>query len=126
MLAMNQLAQAYQTEVELAPEVESPSEKVLRLAMELPASAPELEREALRVESLLEQMEDPATEEGAQMLDQLAEIFENQIEAIYGLLNAEVQEDYDWSCAMLVQTHSQLSSLEEQVEATQETQPLFA
>ena len=125
MLAMNQLAKAYEYEVEV-PVTESPSEKVLRLAMELPASAPELEREALRVEALLESMEEPATEEGAAMLDQLAEIFESQIEAIYGLLNAEVQEDYDWSCEVLVQTHSLLSHLEEQVESAQETQPLFA
>lgn len=125
MLAMNQLAQAYETSVEVTP-AESPSEKVLRLAMDLPASAPELEREALRVERLLEQMEEPATEEGAELLDQLAEIFENQIDAIYGLLNAEVQDDFDWSCAMLVQTHSQLSDLEERLENTQETQPLFA
>ena len=125
MLAMNQLAQAYETSVEVAP-AESPSEKGLRLARDLPASAPELEREALRVERLLEQMEEPVTEEGAELLDQLAEIFENQIDAIYGLLNAEVQDDFDWSCAMLVQTHSQLSDLEERLENAQETQPLFA
>ena len=34
--------------------------------------------------------------------------------------------DFDWSCAMLVQTHSQLSDLEERLENAQETQPLFA
>jgi hypothetical protein len=124
MLAMNQFAQNYEYEVEVA--VESPSEKVLRLAMELPDSAPELEREALRVEALLENMEEAATDEGAGMLDQLAEIFENQIEAIYVLLNAEVQEDYDWSCGVLVQTHQLLSNLEAQVDDAQETQPLFA
>jgi hypothetical protein len=124
MLAMRQLAQAYEYEVETP--VESPSEKVLRLAMELPASAVELEAEALRVETLLENMEEPASDEGALMLDQLAEIFENQIEAIYGLLNAEEQEDYDWSCAVLVQTHSLLASLEERLDDAQETQPLFA
>lgn len=124
MLVMKQLAQAYEYEVETP--AESPSEKVLRLAMELPASAAELEAEALRVETLLENMEEPASDEGALMLDQLAEIFENQIEAIYGLLNAEEQEDYDWSCAVLVQTHSLLASLEERLDDAQETQPLFA
>ena len=124
MLVMKQLAQAYEYEVETP--AESPSEKVLRLAMELPASAAELEAEALRVETLLENMEEPASDEGALMLDQLAGIFENQIEAIYGLLNAEEQEDYDWSCAVLVQTHSLLASLEERLDDAQETQPLFA
>ena len=124
MLEMMKLAQAFEAEV--TPVVESPSEKVLRLALELPASAPELEREALRVEALLEQMEEPATEEGAELLEQLAEIFESQLEAIYGLLNAEVQEDYDWSCGLLVETQALLLDLEERVESAQDAQPLFA
>lgn len=126
MLAMNQLAQAYQTEIELAPAPESPSEKVLRLAMELPQSAPQLEQEALRVEALLEEMEEPMTEEGADFLNCLAEIFENQIEAIYGLLSAEEPEDYDWCCQVLLQTHAQLEDLEDALEEAQGAQPLFA
>jgi hypothetical protein len=126
MFALNQLAKAYETEIEIAPVAESPSSKVLKMAAELPASAPELEREALRVEALLEQIEEAESEEGTEMLDQLAEIFENQVEAIYGLLNAEEQEDIDWSRELLVKSHSMMSDLEERLESAQDTQPLFA
>jgi hypothetical protein len=124
MLALQKLAQAYDSQPVEAPE--SPSEKVLRLALELPASRPALEREAMRLENLLDQMEEPVTDFGAELLGQLADIFDNQIEAIYGLLEAEGQDDFDWSCAILLQTHSQLSQLEDRLESAQESQPLFA
>lgn len=125
MLALTQLAEMYETAVEMEQEPEGPSERVLRLAQSLPHSAPELEQEALRVERLLEGLREPLTEDGAELWQELVDIFENQIEAIVGLLNAEAPEDVEWSCELLVQTHTQLEALEERLAEVREEQPLF-
>ena len=64
----------------------NPAEKVLSWAQDLDANFPHLEREAQRVEQLLETLAEPVSETGAGLMRALVEVFEMQLDGIYGLL----------------------------------------
>ena len=87
MLMMQKLAQM-QLPAEAAA-VESPAEKVLRLAEQLPSSRLQLESEAARLEGLLDELQAPVSELGGQLMAQLVEILEGQLDSIYGLLDGD-------------------------------------
>ena len=87
LMMMKRLAQM-QEPVQEQP-VESPAEKVLRLALELPASRPQLESEAARLEGLLDSLQAPVSEQGGQLMAQLVEVMEGQLDGIYGLLDGD-------------------------------------
>jgi len=125
MLALQKLAHTYESTAVVDQPRESPSEKVLRLALDLPANREQLESEALRVEKLLDGMKEPLTEEGAEIMDQLAEIFETQVHGIYGLLDAEYEEEFQEACHLLVCTDQMLIDLEGKLESHSHNQPMF-
>ncbi len=105
--------------------VESPAEKVLRLALELPASRPQLEDEALRLEGLLANLAAPGSELGGQLMDCLFEVLEGQLDGIYGLLDGD-DEQFHASLTLLVECDRRLNQLEDQLEELREELPLVA
>lgn len=115
----------YYTE-EVTLQTESPVEKVLRLALELPATRPELEAEALRVEALLDGLQAPASPLGEELMVQLVDLLESQLDGIYGLLDGD-DEQFQASLTLLVECDARLQSLESQVEEWRdEVPPLVA
>lgn len=125
MLMMQRLAQMQLPVVEEASPEESPVEKVLRLAEQLPASQPQLENEAARLEGLLDTLQAPVSELGGQLMAQLVEVMEGQLEGIYGLLDGD-QDTVQHSLALLVQCDGQLRHLEMQMDGLREQVPLMA
>lgn len=108
-----------------APPEPGPVEKVLCLAQELPASRPQLESEAARLEGLLDSLEEPVSEVGGTLMNQLVELLEGQLDGIYGLLDGD-EDVFQESLALLVQCDSQLRHLEQQLEDLREQVPLLA
>lgn len=110
----------------MQPQVEErPAEKVLKLAMELPSSRPALEAEAARVEALLDQLQQPVSELGGEMMVELVQVLEGQLDGIYGLLDGD-EEMFNECVALLVECDGRLRWLEEQVESLQQEVPLLA
>lgn len=105
---------------------QSPSEKVLTLALNLPHTRNKLEQEAVRVEGLLDGIAGPRSDSGAELIDQLVEVLEHQLEGIYGLLDGENTDDFDWGCQVLVQSNEMLKDLEQRLEELSDTVPLVA
>jgi hypothetical protein len=126
MLMMQKFAQM-QREIleEAAPEVESPVEKVLRLAQDLPATRAQLESEAARLEGLLDNLQAPVSSVGGQLMTQLVEVLEGQLDGIYGMLDGD-SEVFQQSLALLLNCDAQLRQLEEQLEGLREQVPLVA
>ena len=125
MLMMQRLAQMQLPVVEEVSPEESPVEKVLRLAEQLPASQPQLENEAARLEGLLDTLQAPVSELGGQLMAQLVEVLEGQLDGIYGLLDGD-QDVIQHSLALLVQCDGQLRHLEMQMDGLREQVPLVA
>ena len=110
---------------EEAPPVEGPAEKILRLAMEMPATRPQLEREASRVEGLLDNLQAPVSEMGGHLMAGLVEVLEGQLDGIYGLLDGG-EELFEQSLALLVESDGRLRALENDMEELREQAPLVA
>jgi len=104
---------------------ESPVEKVLGLAQQLPASRPQLESEAARLEGLLDNLQAPVSQVGGELMSQLVEVLEGQLDGIYGLLDGD-EEVFHQSLELLVQCDGQLRQLEDQLESLREQVPLMA
>ncbi len=104
---------------------ERPAEKVLKLAMELPASRPSLEAEAARVEMLLDSLQQPVSELGGEMMVELVQVLEGQLDGIYGLLDGD-EVVFEESVALLVECDGRLRWLEDRLATLQEEVPLFA
>lgn len=125
MFMMEKLSQIHLSVEEEALPEESPVEKVLRLAQELPTSRPQLETEAARLEGLLDNLQAPVSPTGSQLMAQLVEVLEGQLDGIYGLLDGD-DEVFHQSLTLLVQCDGQLRHLEEQMESLREQVPLMA
>jgi hypothetical protein len=122
---MQKLA-AMQREVleETAPP-ESPVEKVLRLAQQLPDSRPQLETEAARLEGLLDNLQAPVSAVGGQLMTQLVEVLEGQLDGIYGMLDGD-EDVFQQSLSLLVECDGYLRSLEAQLDEIRQQVPLMA
>ena len=91
MFATQNLQNAYQMNNEMSQQSrETAPERVLRLALDLPNNDPELEKEAERIELLLENLSQPLTETGAELQDQLAYAMESLLEGIFLLLEKDL------------------------------------
>lgn len=115
--------------VQEKPVAQSPAERVLVLAESLPASRPALEREALKVERLIEGLEEPASEAGQEWTGQLYDAMVALYDGIYGLLDYDECEDpelLEESLDLLQQSHSWLEDLEDLVEKNRQDIPLVA
>jgi hypothetical protein len=123
------LIQAYDYQESQTPVCQSPAEKVLLWAQELPHSAERIASEADRVEKLLEGVTDSLEGPGAHITVQLIEVLESYLEGVYGLLehNEEPNDDVlEESLALLVQSSNWLSQLEDEIEEVREVAPLIA
>mgnify|MGYP000055888782 CR=1 FL=1 len=105
---------------------ETAPEKVLRLALNLPHSQPELEREAERIERLLENLSQPFTTEGEELQNQLADSMELLVDGIFGLIEAETEADFDLACQAVLQSHGLVQDLQERLAQADESMPLVA
>ena len=105
---------------------ETAPEKVLRLALELPATQPELEREAFRIEQLLDNLTSPITPVGEELQCALADAMELLLDGIYVLIQAEIQEDFDQGCAAVLQCHATVQDLQERLAEMEEEVVLVA
>lgn len=94
---------------------ETAPEKVLRLALNLPQSQGELEREAIRIENHLENLGQPMTALGEELQAQLASAMEYLLEGIFTLLDAESNDDLDKGCVAVLQCHALVQDLQETV-----------
>ena len=103
-----------------------PVEKILELALALPESAELLELEALRLERVLDSVQDPVLGGGEELVEQFVEIAEYQIEGIFGILDAQNEEDFEESCRILLMSDSKLQHLECQLQQIDETVVLCA
>jgi len=109
--------------------VETPAEKVLRLAKELPATRPQLESEAVRLEDLLNSLNQPATEVGNQLMVTLVEVLEAQLDGVYGLLDYDLTQDEELlqqSLSLLLDSDARLRQLENSLDEVREELPLVA
>lgn len=107
----------------------SPAEKVLLWAQDLPNSIPQLLQEADRVECLLEGQEEDPQGLGAEISLKLVEILQSHLDGVYGLLDyaEEPCEDLLQECLLvLMQSHSLLQELEDEIESVKERVPLVA
>lgn len=107
----------------------SPAERVLMLAEELPDTRADLCREAERVQSLLDSLEEAESEYGAELVSILEEVFLLQLEGIIGLLDYDEfgdEEQLEESLALLVESNRSLQELESALEHAREDMPLVA
>lgn len=107
----------------------SPAEKVILWAQDLPNTVPQLLQEADRVERLLVGQEQNPQGLGADITHKLVEVLQSHLDGVYGLLDyAESPcEDLLEEClTALVQSHSLLSELEDDIERAKECVPLVA
>lgn len=109
--------------------VETPAEKVLRLAQELPATRPQLESEAVRLEDLLNSLNQPVTEVGSQLMVTLVEVLEAQLDGVYGLLDYDLTQDEELlqqGLSLLLDSDARLRQLENSLDEVREELPLVA
>lgn len=125
MFTMQKLAMFQEVPAEAVCAPESPAEKVLRLALELPASRPQLECEAARLERMLDNLSTPVSQTGSQLMAQLAQLLEGQLDGIYGILDGD-EESLQHSLELLVECDRQLFELEQQLDGLREELPLVA
>ena len=111
---------ATQTPKETAPE------KVLRLALELPETQDELEREAVRIERMLENLTPPITPVGEELQCRLGDAMEFLIEGIDILIEARAQDEFDAGCSSVLQCHALVQELQTQMAELEEDVLLIA
>ena len=107
----------------------SPAERVLMLAEELPNSRPQLYQEAERMEALLESLEDPESDFGAELTEILEEVSMLQLEGVLGLLEYDECGDCELleeSLELLLESNQSLQELENSLERAREDMPLVA
>ena len=107
----------------------SPAEKVILWAQNLPHTLPHLAHEAERVELLLEGQEENPQGLGSEISLKLVEVLQSHLDGVYGLLDyaEEPCEELLQECLMvLMQSHSQLLDLEDEIEGIKESVPLIA
>lgn len=107
----------------------SPAEKVLQLAQELPATRPQLEEEAARVDGLLARLGATRTQTGTAFNEELISVLELHLDGVLGLLDYDLcgeDEVLQQSLACLVESDSRLSQLESQITEVRYDLPLVA
>lgn len=116
-------------QMEPEPTQESPAERVLRLAEQLPATRSQLEREAQKTENLLNGLPQAQSEMGAEITDYLAQTLEAHLDGILGLLDFDDSGDesiLEQSLALLVESARMLEEVEAATEGAREEMPLVA
>lgn len=112
--------------VQAAP---GPAEKVLQWAQDLDLHREDLEREAARVERLLDSLTEPVTSAGNELMAQFVGVLEAQLDGICGLLDYDLTGDEELlqsSLQCLLSSDAELQSLEQRLSATREALPLVA
>ena len=121
-------ANLFALQPEAAAPAPNPAEKVLSWAQDLDANFPQLEREAQRVEQLLETLTEPVSDTGASLMKALVEVFEMQLDGIYGLLDFHQSGDDELlqqSLQSLLGSDARLQRLEWELAEVQEAVPLL-
>jgi hypothetical protein len=107
----------------------SPAEKVILWAQDLPNTVPQLVGEAERVERLLVGQEQNPQGPGADISQKVVEVLQSHLDGVYGLLDyAEdpCEELLEECLAALMQSHSLLTELEDDIDRVKECVPLVA
>ena len=111
------------------PVVESPAEKVLKLADQLPATRNQLIDEAERVERLLREMPEAESETGNELAGFLVEALGAHLDSILGLLEYDETGDeglLEESLALIVEAARVFDEVEAAATQAREEVPLVA
>lgn len=105
---------------------ETAPERVLRLALELPHTREELEREAVRIEDQLENLSCPLTQTGEELQDHLIYAMESLLEGIFALLDAQASVEFESACESVLRCHGLVQDLQECLAELEEAPLLVA